>query len=97
MLNKVCDRKQTFFDYKDNFFQSPKNRIFQKGLTNALIFFLYLFSVKKGVEIRFNNVLDRKETFFDHKNKIFQRLKNSIFPKALTHAFGQNMTIFFCI
>ena len=36
MLNKVCDRKQTFFDYKDNFFQSPKNRIFQKGLTHAL-------------------------------------------------------------
>ena len=30
MLNKVCDRKQTFFDYKDNFFQSPKNRIFHR-------------------------------------------------------------------
>ena len=34
-LNKVCDRKQTFFDYKDKFFQWPKNRIFQKGLTHA--------------------------------------------------------------
>ena len=35
MLNKVCDRKQTFFDYKDKFFQCPKNRIFEKGLTHA--------------------------------------------------------------
>ena len=35
MLNKVCDRKQTFFDYKDKFFQCPKNRIFKKGLTHA--------------------------------------------------------------
>ena len=102
MLNKVCDRKQTFFDYKDQFFQSPKNRVFQKGLTHAfgqkkIFFFLYLFSVKKGLEIRFNNVLGRKETFFDHKNKIFQRLKNRIFPKGLTHAFGQKNDKFFCI
>ena len=35
MLNKVCDKKQTFFDDKDKFFESPKNRIFQKGLTHA--------------------------------------------------------------
>ena len=53
-----------------------------------------MFSVKEGLEITFNNVLDRKETFFDHKNKIFQCLKNRIFPKGLTHAFGQKMTIF---
>ena len=29
------------------------------------IFFLYFFSVKKGLEIRLNDVLDRKQTFFD--------------------------------
>ena len=72
---------------------------FSKGVnprfwSKNLIFFLYLFSVKKGLEITFNNVLDRKQTFFDHKNKIFQRLKNRIFPKGLTHAFGQKMTNF---
>ena len=33
--------------------------------------FCYLFLVKKGVEIRFSDVLDRKETFFDYKNKHF--------------------------
>ena len=52
MLNKVCDRKQTFFDYKDQFFQSPKNRVFQKGLTHAfgqkkIFFFFICFRSKK--------------------------------------------------
>ena len=47
-------------------------------------FFLYLFLFKIRLEIRFNNVLVRKETLFDYKNKIFQRSKNSIFPKGLT-------------
>ena len=56
--------------------------------------FLYLFLVKTRQEIRFNNVLDRKETFFDYKNQIFQSPKNRIFPKELTHAFGQKMPNF---
>ena len=42
----------------------------------------------------FNNVLDRKETFFDLKKNIFQSLKNLILPKGLTHAFGQKMPVF---
>ena len=46
--------------------------------------FLYLFLFKIRLEIRFNNVLERKETFFDYKNKIFQSSINSIFPKGLT-------------
>ena len=33
-------------------------------LLKKLNFFLYLFSVKKELEIRFNDVLDRKQTFF---------------------------------
>ena len=52
-------------------------------------FFLYLVLVKTRLEIRYNNVLDRKETFFEYKNKIFHSPKNGIFPKGLTHAFGQ--------
>ena len=57
-------------------------------------FFLYLVLVKTRLEKRFNNVIDRKETFFKYKNKIFQSPKNRSFPKGLTHAFGQKMTIF---
>ena len=56
-------------------FQSPKNRFLPKGLTHAFgqkkNFFLYLFLVKKGLEIRFHDVLDRKETFFDYKSEMF--------------------------
>ena len=75
---------------------------FSKGVnprfwSKNLIFFLYLFSVKKGLEITFNNVLDRKETFFDHKNKIFQRLKNRIFTKGVNPCFRSKNDKFFCI
>ena len=57
-------------------------------------FFLYLFSDKKEHDIRFNNVLNRKETFLTIKTRIFQRLKNGILPKGLTHAFGQKIQFF---
>ena len=59
---------------------------------NAILF--SLFSVQKELEIRFNDVLDRKETFFLTRRKIFEGLKNGIFPKGLTHAFGQKMPNF---
>ena len=49
----------------------------------------YFFLLKIRLELRFNNVLDRKKTFFDYKYKIFDTLKNGIFPKGLSHAFGQ--------
>ena len=71
MFNNVLERKETFFGHKNVIFQSPKNRIFPKGLTHAfgqkMYFFLELFSVKITLEIMFNNVLERKETFFGHK------------------------------
>ena len=57
-------------------------------------FFLYLVLVKTRLEIRCNNLLDRKETFFEYKNKIFQSPKNRIFPKGVSHAFGQKMPNF---
>ena len=71
MFNNVLERKETFFGHKNVIFQSPKNRIFPKGLTHAfgqkMYFFLDLFSDKIRLEIMFNNVLERKETFFGHK------------------------------
>ena len=59
-------------------------------------FFFSLFSVKKGLEISSisNDVLDRKETFLIIKTRLFQRLKNSIFPKGVTHASGQKTQFF---
>ena len=66
---------------------------FSKGVNpfywskNANFFFIWFWS-------RLNNVLDRKETFFEYKNKTFQSPKNGIFLKGLTHAFGQKMPNF---
>ena len=42
-----------------------------------------------------NDFAEKKETFLPIKNIIFQSLKNRIFPKGLTHDFGQKMPIFF--
>ena len=41
-----------------------------------------------------NNVQERKEAFCGHKKSIFLSPKNRIFPKGLTHAFGQKMYFF---
>ena len=58
------------------------------------LFISFFFSLKIRLEIRFNNVLDRNETFFDYKNQNFYKFQNRIVPKWLTHAFGQKMPVF---
>ena len=87
-FNDVLDTKQTFFVYKNKIIQSLKKAFFHAFGQNMQFFSFYLFSVKKEHEIRFNNVLNRKETFFDYKNK------NGILPKGLTHAFSKKMQFF---
>ena len=98
MLHKVWDRKETFFDYKNENCQRLKKGIFPKWLTHGFdqkkeIFFANFFSVKKGLEMRLNDFLDRKKLLLTIK-KNFQCLKNGIFQKELTHAFSQNMEFF---
>ena len=93
-FNYVLDTKQPLFDYKMKISESPKNRIFPKGLTHGFGQYLYLVLVKTTLEIRFNNVVDRKETFFEYKNKIFQSPKNHNFPKGFTHAIDKKMPVF---
>ena len=56
-------------------------------------FFHYFVWLKGRLEIRLNNVPDIKEPFFDYKRKISKSPKNRIFPKGLTHGFGQKMPI----
>ena len=47
-----------------------------------------------------NNLVQKKETFFDYKENIknynhkFQRLKNRIFPNGLNYPFAQKMNFF---
>ena len=81
MFNHVLERKETFFGHKKfNLFKSQKSD-FSKGVnpcfqSKNVVFFLELFSVKIRLEIMFNNVLERKKTFFAHKKSIFLSPKN---------------------
>ena len=67
-FNNFLDRKETIFDYKRKISKSPKNRMFPKRLIHAfgqkIPILSFLVLVKTRLEIRFNNVLDRKETVF---------------------------------
>ena len=85
--NNVGDRKETFFlSIKTKFFKVPKMVFLQRGSPMLLVkkcqFFPYLLLVKTRLEIRFNSVLDRKETFFKYKKKIFQSPKISVFQRG---------------
>ena len=91
MFNNVIDGKETFFGKKTSIFQSPKNRIFPKGLTHAfhqrMYFFLYYFLVKIRPEVMFNNVIDGKETFFGHKKFNLFKSQKSDFSKGVNPCF----------
>ena len=63
-FNNVLDRKETFSASKVS-----KIAYFQRGLTHAFgkkkcFCFHYLFSPKMRLELRFNNILKRKQTLF---------------------------------
>ena len=79
-------------------FQSPKIAFFQGvnpcfSSKNAIFIFI-CFRTKKKLQIRFEDVLDKTQPFYDYKNKMFHSLKNCIFPNGLTHDFGQKMSLY---
>ena len=91
-------KKKNIFAIKNSVFQSPKNRIFPKGLTHAfgqkkIIFFLYLFSVKIRLGKFFNNFLDIEETFFSHKKLIFESPRKMNFSKGVNPCFWSKKCI----
>ena len=93
------NRKETFFDYKNKIFTTSQKSYFSKGdnpcfWTKNVIFSFICLLVNMRLEIMLHKISDTKETIFGFKNKIFQPLKNGIFPKGLTHSFGQKMQIF---
>ena len=59
--------------------------------------FLYLFFAKIRLEIMFNNVLDRKETFFGHKKFHLPKSPKSHFSKGVNSYFWSKNVIFFFI
>ena len=72
-------------------FQGPKTRTFPKGLTHTFgkknaIFLNFLFSVKITLEIRFDNVLDRKKIITNNENN-FSQSQKSYFFKGVNPSF----------
>ena len=73
MLNNFGEKKKPFYTIKLTIFDCSQNRIFAKGLTHAFgqkmqiqMFSVFVYAyLKLLLKTRFNNVLDRKGTFFD--------------------------------
>ena len=88
MFNNVLDRKETFFGHKKFSLSKSQKSHFSKGVnpcfwSKNVVFFLELFSVKIRLEIMFNNVLERKETFFGHKKfSLSKSQKIAIFQRG---------------
>ena len=97
MFNNVLDRKETFSGHKKfSLSKTPKSH-FSTPLVRKCNFFLYVFSVKISLEIMFNNVLDRKETFFGHKKFSLSKTPKSHFCKGVNPCFWSKTVIFFFI
>ena len=60
-------------------------------------FFHVFFLRNIGQENVFYNILERKNAFVAHKKRGSKSRKIEIFPKGLTHGFGQKMAIFRCL
>ena len=100
MLNNVLERKETFFGHKKfNLLKSQKSH-FSNGVNPCFwsknaVFFLELFSVKITLEIMFNNVLERKETFLGHKKFSLSKSQKSHFSKGVNPCFWSKNEVFF--
>ena len=57
-------------------------------------FFQLFFLGNIGQENVFYDILERKNAFLCYKNKKFKSRKIDIFPKGLTHGFGQKWPFF---
>ena len=69
MLNNFGEKKNLFLLSKQTFLTVPQISFFQRGLTHAFgkkkcFCFHYLFSPKMRLELRFNNILKRKQALF---------------------------------
>ena len=102
MFNNVLDRKETFFGRKKfNISRSQKyhfsKKVNQCFWSEMYIFFLYLFSVKIRLEIMFNKVPDKKETFFCHTKFNLSKSQKLHFFKGINPCFWSKNVIFFFV
>ena len=92
MFHDILERKIAFLAYKKKEFKRAKNwDIFKAvspwfGSKNSNIFHRLRFS-KINQENVFDDILERKQTFLDYKNKEFKKSKNWDFSKGVSSWF----------
>ena len=102
MVNNLPDRKETFFGHEKFKLSKSQKSHFCKGVNppfwskNAL-FFINLFSVNVRLEIKFNNVVDRKENFFRHKKFSLSKSQKFHFSKGVNPWFWSKNALFLLI
>ena len=101
MFYNLLEQKTACLALKTTRLKSRKIEIFPKGLTHSFVqkmaIFPCLFLGNIGQENVFYNLLEQKNAFLAYKNNTFKTSKNWIFPKGLTHGFGEKMAIFSCL
>ena len=99
MFYDILERKKAFLGYKKKV-QKFESGIFPKGLTHGFrpkmaIFPTFFFLGNIGQENVFYDILQQKKTtFYVIKTRSSKSRKIEIFPKGLTHSFGEKMAIF---
>ena len=103
LFYNILERKNVFLAYKKTCSKSRKIEIFPQGLTHGFaqkmtIFPCLFFFCNIGQENVFYNNLEQKNAFLAYKKERSSKSRKiKIFPKGLTHGFGQKMTIFPCL
>ena len=99
-FNNVLETKETFLGHKKFSLSKSQKSHFSDRVnpcfwSKNVFFFLYLFSVKIRLEIMFNNVIDKKETFFGNTKFNLLKSQNSHFSKAVNSCFWSKKRRFF--
>ena len=102
LFHNILGQKNVFLAYTTKKFEKSKNWDFSKGVNPWFWsknghFSMSFFFCNIGQENVFYNILERKNGFLAHKKWCWKSRKIEIFPKGLTHGFGQKMAIFPCL
>ena len=98
----ILERKNTFLASKKKMFKKSKNCDFSKGdnpwfWSKNGHFFMSSFQAIQATKICFT-IFQNEKTFFQPiKKRSSKSRRIEIFPKGLTHSFGQKMAIFPCL
>ena len=95
----ILERKNAFLGYKNKKFKKSKNWHFSRGVNPWFLSkngpFSNLFFLNNiGKENVFYDILEPKNAIQGYKKKKFKKSKIGIFPKGLTHGFGEKWPFF---